>query len=156
MRAANLLPGQELCQRLPSVHVPLELVQELKTARRALYIACVRAHDGHVWNTRADRLAARGLQGVTSSTMSSRWAGRDESDGSVYLGNLEDCFMCLECFEDTDERRAGIDPSLPTPSLRSRAGECMWDCEHEPCRACVPALQLGASGDRCPLCRQPT
>ena len=57
--------------------VALELVQELKSRRRAgasTLLASVRTTASHVWNTRADRLAARGLRGVTSSTKSSRWA----------------------------------------------------------------------------------
>ena len=129
------------------------MLARVEASGRTVYVTCVRAHRGHAWNERADRLAARGATGVTSGhgRTWSQVGPRDEGarmQGPLADGSADACFLCFEDF--VDPARPNVDASLPTPASESRAPPGLWACEHASCHACVQASRRCRL---CPLCR---
>ena len=138
----------------PLVRRGRELLAALREARRGVWIACVRAHQvaGNVWNARADALADRGARGW-ASIVGDRWSDWENPPGREPRVQADLDEVCPVCFEEfRDGYRPGVDATLPTPALGSRAPADMWQCPHALCRACAQGRDLQIY-DRCPLCR---
>ena len=141
------------------------MLKRVEESGRQVWIANVRAHRGHAWNERADVLAGIGAEGWHSGA-GRAWQAwpqersgmpRDDGAGGAARQQVEECMVCFGDFEDP--ARPGVDASMPTPALESRAPEELWRCQHAPCRGCFadakPRPMTHPVRIRCPLCRQP-